>query len=52
MALHFQVMVQQALVVGIATSSRNEQGHVGPALAKMTMVGLTISTVAGCHHFF
>jgi hypothetical protein len=51
MALRFQVMVPRALVVGIATSSRNVQGRVGPALAEMTVVGPTVSIVAGCLHF-
>ncbi len=52
MALCFQVMVPQALVVIIATSSRNVQGRVGPALAKTTVVGPTLSIVTGCLNFF
>ncbi len=45
-------MVPQALVFSIATSSRSMQGRVGPALVKMTVVGPTISIIAGCLHFF
>jgi hypothetical protein len=52
MVLCFQVMVPQALVFSIATSSRNVQGWVGPALAKMMVVGPTISIITRCLHFF
>ncbi len=52
MALGFQVMVPRALVVSITRSSRNKQGRVGPALAKMTVVRPTISILVGCLHFF
>jgi len=45
-------MVPRTLVVSIATPSRNVQGRVGPTHAEMTVVGPTVSIIAGCLHFF
>jgi hypothetical protein len=39
-------------VISIATPSRNVQGRVGPTHAEMTVIGPTVSIIAGCLHFF
>ena len=45
-------MVPRTLVISIATPPRNVQGRVRSAHAEMTVVGSTVSVIAGHLHLF